>query len=150
MALKKTVLLPHGWQKVGGWMIVASVLLATAIAAVDIISGTRCGFPIMASWIPAVAGLLLVCLSQEKVEDEYIHHLRGKIVFITVAVAIISKMSTMIVSMICNNFGWVPFTIHFMGISILYNPIVLIVGYIISLKLSLYFLNRKMNRYAEE
>lgn len=150
MTLKKTVLLPHLWQKVGWWMIVASVLLATAIAAVEISTGTRCSFPIMASWIPAVAGLLLICLSQEKVEDEYIHHLRGKIVSIAVVMAIVAKMSTMIVSMICSEFGWGPFTIYFMGISILYNPIVLTVGYIIALKLSLYSLNRKMNRYAEE
>ena len=76
MALNKTVLLPHRWQKVGWWMIVASVVLATAIAVVEI-SGIRVGFPIMASWIPAVAGLLLLCLSQEKTEDEYIRHLRG-------------------------------------------------------------------------
>ena len=142
MALNKTVLLPHGWQKVGWWMIVVSVVLAAAIAVVEI-SGIRVGFPIMASWIPAVAGLLLICLSQEKTEDEYIHHLRGKIVSIIVAIA-------MIVSLICNNFGWVPVTIYFMSFSILYNPIVLTVGYIIVLKLSLYFINRKMNRYAEE
>ena len=149
MALNKTVLLPRRWQKVGWWMIVASVVLAAAIAVVEI-NGIRAGFPIMASWIPAVAGLLLICLSQEKTEDEYIRHLRGKIVSIIVAIAIIAKMTTMIVSLICNNFGWVPVTIYFMGLSILYNPIVLTVGYIIALKLSLYFINRKMNRYAEE
>ena len=149
MALNKTVLLPHRWQKVGWWMIVASVVLAAAIAVVEI-NGIQAGFPIMASWIPAVAGLLLICLSQEKTEDEYIRHLRGKIVSIIVAIAIIAKMTTMIVSLICNNFGWVPVTIYFMGLSILYNPIVLTVGYIIALKLSLYFINRKMNRYAEE
>lgn len=151
MNLNKSFLLPHKWQAVGGWIIVASILLSIVNIACDINGVFH--VPAILGWIPAFLGLLLICLSQEKVDDEYISNLRGRLVCIIVTVAFISAIFSSISEIIRICYGWncsnILFTIVFF-LRLLQNPFLLGSIYIVALKLTLYVINRKVNRYAEQ
>lgn len=94
-----SVLLSHKWNKVG-WIIIGIELLYFAIELILRLGGghlfpfyrDEVGFwytvyriimPFIFITIPYLA-LMLVCISKEKNEDEYIQHLRSKSVFLIV------------------------------------------------------------------
>ena len=147
MDLNKNFLLPHKWQVVGGWIIVAAILISIVNIACDINGIFH--IPAILGWIPAFLGLLLMCLSQEKVDDEYISNLRGRLVCIIVVVAFIGEFLKNSADLLRICYGWYPTGIAIF-LSLLINPIVLGAIYIITLKLTLYIINRKVNRYAEQ
>lgn len=148
MDLQKKFLLPHRWQCVGVWLIVCAILLSMALIAGDI-TGVIRHVPAILGWIPAFIGLMLVCLSQEKVDDEYISVLRGRLVSILVAVAFISGLLSSICDLLGVCFRWYSPIVQII-LSLLHNPFLLGSVYIIALKLTLYIINRKINRYAEK
>ena len=100
---KKTYLLPYSCQKLGWWMLGASLVGFIIFGIFEIIGYLREWGP---TEIPQVAshimvflvtclpflGLILICLSQEKVEDEYIKSLRAKSLFIVVIYAFVISM----------------------------------------------------------
>ncbi len=148
MDLNKRFLLPHKWQYVGGWLIVFAIPLSIVLIAGDINGAIR-NVPAILGWIPAFLGLMLICLSQEKVDDEYISVLRGRLVSILVTVAFISGILGSISDLLYVCFGWYTQYIR-MFLSLLCNPFLLGSIYIVALKLTLFVINRKMNTYAEQ
>lgn len=94
---KKSYLLPHACQKAGWWMLLASVVCLLILLALDV-AGVRLNWgyagPIMgilSTFLPLFS-LMLVCISQEKEEDEYIQSLRARAVFIVVVYTFIINM----------------------------------------------------------
>lgn len=149
MNLNKNLLLPHGWQTAGWWMLAVAVILTIGLIAGDI-SGVLHNVHIYLLWIPVYIGALLVCLSREKVDDEYISAIRGRIVCILVSVAVIAKVLSMTVIVLNINPNISIPIISYLGcISYLYHPLSLMAIYIISLKLTLFIQNRRI-RYAEQ
>lgn len=149
MNLNKNLLLPHVWQTAGWWMLAVAVILTIGLIAGDIYRVVH-NVHIYLLWIPVYIGALLVCLSREKVDDEYISAIRGRIVCILVSVAVIAKVlsMTVIVLNINPNIS-IPIVSYLGYISYLYHPLSLMVIYIISLKLTLFIQNRRI-RYAEQ
>lgn len=147
MDLNKKFLLPHKWQVVGGWTIVAAILISMVTIACDINGVFH--IPAILGWIPAFLGLLLICLSQEKVDDEYISNIRGRLVCIIVVVAFIGEFLKYTADLLRICYGWWCPTGITMFLSLLKNPIILGSIYILALKLTLYIINRKVNSNAE-
>ena len=150
MDVTKNLLLPHKCQVIGCWLLVAAAIEAVAFIASDLYNIIH-NPPTLIALAQAYLGLLLVCLSREKVDDEYISSIRGRIIFILVTVAIIAKIFTMTVIVI-NVYPSLSMPIAgYLGcISFLYHPLILMVIYIISLKLTLFIQNRRISRYAEQ
>lgn len=146
MNLNKSFLLPHKWQAVGGWTIVASILLSIMIIACDINGVFH--VPAILGWIPFYIGLLLICISQEKVEDEYISELRSRLVCITVAVAFGVNILFIIANLLRICFGLFSSIAGIIGM--LSSPTLFALIYIIALKLTLFGINRKVKRYDEQ
>ncbi len=150
MNLNKNLLLPHKWQIVGWWLLAAAVILAVVLIVGDI-SGVLHNVPTLLTWILAYLGVLLVCLSRERVDDEYISAIRGRIVCILVCVAVIAKVLyfTIFLTCVCI-YQFIP-TMSYLGLfSYAYNPLSLMVIYIIAFKLTLFIQNRRIGRYAEK
>lgn len=148
MELNKKFLFPHKWQYVGGWLIVFAIIFSIVLLAGDF-NGVIGDLPAILGWIPESLGLMLICLSREKVDDEYISVLRGRLVCILVAVAFISGILSSIMDLLYVCFQWYSLYIRIF-LSLLKNPFLLGAIYIIALKLTLYIINRKINRYAEQ
>lgn len=97
---KKSYLLPHACQKVGWWMLLAS--LAFALCYVVIESGlvslnpgeTPAILTFLSTGLPFLS-LMMICISQEKKEDEYIQSLRTRAVFIVVMYGFVVNMIDM-------------------------------------------------------
>lgn len=88
----KSILMPHGCQKIGWWLFLVSIL-AEVIKTIffhDVDSMEVAGSIARGSSILMLASLLLICLSKEKVEDEMISSLRLKAVGITAYVFFLS------------------------------------------------------------
>ncbi len=148
MELNKKFLLPHKWQYVGGWLIVFAIIFSIVLLALDF-NGVIGDLPAILGWIPAYLGLMLICLSREKVDDEYISVLRGRLVCILVTVAFISGILSSIMDLLFICFQWYsPYIRIFL--TLFNNTFLLGAIYIIALKLTLYIINRKINRYAEQ
>ena len=150
MDVTKNLLLPHKCQILGCWMLVVAAVAAVAFIASDIYNIIH-NPPILITLALAYLGLLLVCLSREKVDDEYISFIRGRIIFIIATVAIVAKIFSMIVTVI-NVYQSTSMPIYsYLGcISFLYHPVILMVIYIISLKLTLFIQKHRLTRYAEQ
>lgn len=97
---KKSLLLPHCWQVIGWWLLVAFVLLVSIIAtiaycrsdgAMEVAEETKQLYALGLYFIPYVS-LMLICLSREKVEDEYISHIRGRATFIVVIFGFVASL----------------------------------------------------------
>lgn len=148
MEMRKSFLLPHRYQIIGWGLVVAALPIAIAMIAGDI-TGVIHNIPAILGWIPAFAGLLLICMSQEKVDDEYIRTLRSRLVCILVSVAVIASILKLIFEIVCCSFGLISYIYSLNFVFTLFNPIVLMVIYVIVFKSILYIQNRKINRYAE-
>lgn len=158
MNLNKNLLLPHGWQIAGWWMLAVSVILSIGLIAGDI-SDIIHNVPAIIGWIPFYIGAMLVCLSREKVDDEYISAIRGRIVCILVSIALIAKVLYIIITILNITYGWSSHSTLFAiingrisilsYITVLYQPLFLVATYIIAFKLTLLIQNRRI-RYAEQ
>lgn len=148
MNLNKNLLLPHKWQIVGWWLLAAAVILAVVLIVGDI-SGVLHNVPTLLTWILAYLGVLLVCLSRERVDDEYISAIRGRIVCILVCVAVIAKVLYIIIFLACI-YRFIPIMSYRGLFSYAYDPLFLMVIYIIAFKLTLFIQNRRIGRYAEK
>lgn len=95
---KKSFLLPHVCQKIGLALLVLLILfiMLEVFANVNTIE--------IPDWLtnplawtfyalPSVS-VMLICLSREKIEDEYISHIRGRAVFIVVLIGFIASLIT--------------------------------------------------------
>lgn len=103
---KKTYLLPYSCQKLGWWMLGAS-LVGYLIFGIFEIIGYLCDWgpteiPQVASYIMVFLvtclpflGLIMISLSQEKIEDEYIQSLRARSLFIVAVYAFLICMIKM-------------------------------------------------------
>ncbi|MCI6619320.1 MAG: hypothetical protein MSD82_10745 [Prevotella sp.] len=96
----KTLLLPHAWQ-VGGWIAFGFWLLLFVVFRLLICLDVPFTWPQSVQWIVlTVAGLMpymalvSICLSQERVEDEYVHHIRSVSIFcVAVFVLLLGMLS---------------------------------------------------------
>lgn len=95
---KKSFLLPHVCQKIGLALLVLFILFVLLEVFAN---GNTIEIPdwmtTPLAWtfyaLPSVS-VMLICLSREKIEDEYISHIRGRAVFIVVIIAFIASMIT--------------------------------------------------------
>lgn len=150
MNLNKNFLLPHRCQIAGWLMIAVAIVIAVTFITVSA-NGTILDVPVILTWIPALLGLMLVCLSREKIDDEYINSLRGRIVCILIVVAFTAKILQMIITTLSVSFGIASGVGTLIALlSLLYKPLVLVIIYIIAFKLTLFIQNRRINRYAEQ
>ncbi len=150
MNLNKNFLLPHRCQ-IAGWLMIAVAIVIAVTFITDSANGTILDVPVILTWIPALLGLMLVCLSREKIDDEYINSLRGRIVCILIVVAFTAKILQMIITTLSVSFGIASGVGTLIALlSLLYKPLVLVIIYIIAFKLTLFIQNRRINRYAEQ
>lgn len=95
---KKSFLLPHVCQKIGLALLVLFILFVLLEVFAN---GNTIEIP---DWLtnplawtfyalPSVS-VMLICLSREKIEDEYISHIRGRAVFIVVLIGFIASLIT--------------------------------------------------------
>lgn len=150
MNARKNYLLPHKYQIAGWWLIAIAVLFGVAIV-IGNINGWLKNVPTLLACIPAFAGILLICLSREKVDDEYISALRGRIVCMLVVVAFVARILHATLTVLGITYGWTAFYIWIVYvIALFYQPILLAAMYIIILKSTLFIQNYRINRYAEQ
>lgn len=94
---KKSYLFPHIYQKIGWWLAGASLagwllFFVSASLSSTITIGTVYNILMsVLTFLPSVA-LIIICLSQEKQEDEYIQNIRARSVFMVVVFAFVFKM----------------------------------------------------------
>ena len=100
---KKSYLLPHSWQKIGWWLLGASAVGVSILIVFEIIGRLKNWGEVVIPELPSLImvtlvtcvpflGLLLICLSQEKQEDEFIQCLRSRPLFIVVVYAFVIQM----------------------------------------------------------
>lgn len=145
---KKSFLFPHSCQQVGWWLILTCLILAVTFLCV--IENTSDSFNTMRVLQASIVvlssiGLLLLCLSKEKIEDEYISYLRIRtttwiIVYVFVVSAIRSILLLILPWFASVSVQGSIFTIMSVAIT---NPILLGIVYLIIFKLSIWFYNRK-------
>ena len=95
---KKSFLLPHICQKIGLALLVLFILFVLLEVCAD---GNTIEIPdwmtTPLAWtlnaLPSIS-VMLICLSREKIEDEYISHIRGRAVFIVVLIGFIASLIT--------------------------------------------------------
>ena len=95
---KKSLLLPHICQKIGLALLVLFILF---VLLEMFANGNTIEIPdwmtTPLAWtfyaLPSIS-IMLICLSREKIEDEYISHIRGRAVFIVVLIGFIASMIT--------------------------------------------------------
>ena len=140
----KSYLLPYSCQRYG-WFCLAVALIATIIFLFAIESSTILQIVIICF---AAVGLLLLCFSKEKNEDEYIGHLRTRILTCIVAYALVASSLKTVLSL---TLVWVA-TLTTRGI-IAYitsffftNPLLLGIIYLLVFKSSLLIANRKCEK----
>lgn len=150
MDLNKSFLLPHKWQIVGGWLIIAAIILAIGLIMCDI-NGYMGEVRVLIAWIPAYIGLMLICLSKEKNDDEYIRCLRSRLVGIFVAIAFSIEILDIIFRICFSSYGLTVLGGNVTRIILYFfsYPLLYAIAYIICLKLNLWIINRKMKNNAE-
>lgn len=150
---KKTYLLPHKCQTVGWWLLLLSLISIPVFITLDshghLANGGDIGGWVamfIATCLPYIA-IVLVCLSREKVEDEYINHLRVRSVFYVVVFAFIIGMLELASGFISSRL----LTVGQMGqvafyTKILTNPMILAVVYLLLFKGSILINTLKSNK----
>lgn len=145
-------LLPYRYQIIGWWLLIASAVGCLTVATLG--SFSMLSFSLnkalqVVSWTMFYISLLLLSISREKHEDEYITALRGRIVCIVVACALILKTIIYVASVVCVFYHGIGLLGKISFLSIPTNFIVLDVAYIVIFKISLYIANRRLKNYAE-
>ena len=148
MDLNKSFLLPHKWQIVGGWLLIAYVI-GDILFVFNQISAI-CGIYPMMMWIVLYIAIMLLCLSKEKNDDEYIRSLRSRLAIIVIALAFIVSIIGQTLDLYAIHYARNLITwrcnllVYFIS-----NPVFYGIFYIVALKLNLWIINRKMKKNAE-
>ena len=142
---KQSYLLPHSYQ-LFGWGCLAFALIATLIYFFMIVTSISSGDILgVVAICFATAGLLLLCFSKEKTEDEYIAHLRTRVLTWIVAYAFFASALKTVLSLTLvwlvtvDTRGFVTLITSFLFT----NPIALGIVYILAFKTSILVANRK-------
>ncbi|WP_304470795.1 hypothetical protein, partial [uncultured Muribaculum sp.] len=80
MNTKTNFLLPHKFQIAGWWGLLASAAIFAILLCTKIYVPQLYTPPILLVTIPFLISLLLICISCEKIDDEYINALRSRII----------------------------------------------------------------------
>ncbi len=150
MNTKTNFLLPHKFQIAGWWGLLASAAIFAILLCTKIYVPQLYTPPILLVTIPFLISLLLICISCEKIDDEYINALRSRIIYYIIIAVVLIKMFYYISVVICTSYGAIGTLGIISFINILSNPIVLISIYIIAFRLILTFYKYKMNSYVEQ
>lgn len=148
MDLNKSFLLPHKWQIVGGWLLIAYVI-GDILFVFNQISAI-CGIYPMMMWIVLYIAIMLLCLSKEKNDDEYIRSLRSRLAIIVIALAFIVSIIGLTLDLYATHYARNLITwrcnllVYFIS-----NPVFYGIFYIVALKFNLWIINRKMKKNAE-
>lgn len=152
--MKKSLLFPHWCQMVGWWILLGWMLWLITVVC-HVFEPTH-SLPlwiggvllILYSFLPSI-GTLMVCLSQEKQEDEYIAHIRARSVFVTVIVffvlLLINVSLTNVGVRMC---GWSPSNGYLMFSGVYTNPFIITLFYILIFKGTLFINYLKTRNYA--
>lgn len=151
---KKSFLFPHYCQKIGWCLLLTCLILAvTFFCVLDNSANSFNTLRVLQGLIIILSsvGIMLLCLSKEKLEDEYISYLRTRIaVWIIVYVFVVSAVRIIM--------SWtLPLflSVHTQGLIMtiisvaITNPILLGIVYLIIFKLSIWFYNRKSQEDGE-
>lgn len=144
--MKKSLLFPYRVQKTG-WILLACWILWIALviamrlfhlADPDYPMWIKRGMLIVYSFLPSIA-TLMICLSQEKNEDEYIEYIRGRAVFLMVVLF----FSTLLLNVSLTNvglrlWGFSPDNGYLMFSWLYTNPFIITLVYILVFKGSLF------------
>lgn len=150
--MKKSFLFPHWCQKTGWWILATLVILGflTLVLASmnfdfpDWMEGLFYSVP----FFPSLA-LFLICLSQEKQEDEYIAHIRARSVLTIITIAFVISLINFPIRLIGARI-WSPTQMgtYLMYVQYITNPITLTLIYLIVFKGSL-FINWSKTRNGD-
>lgn len=95
MMTKKSLLLPHCFQTTGWWLLAISLVMLGVTLALDMngnAQGTAFAVLAIAGTCLPTLSLLLICVSKERHEDEYVAYLRTRSVLWVVAFAFVVGM----------------------------------------------------------
>ncbi|MDO4823556.1 MAG: hypothetical protein Q4A08_05255 [Bacteroidales bacterium] len=148
--MKKSFLFPHWCQKTGWWILATLVICIILVLAFDNVIE-------LSDWIEAALfstpsflslALFLICLSQEKQEDEYIAHIRTRSVFTIVIIIFLISLADFPVRII----GGRMFSVSQMGTYYMYSsyfksPIILTLLYLLIFKGTLFANKIKARNY---
>lgn len=147
---KKSYLLPHACQKAGWWMLLASLVFGLIYVAKetgnveDILLDAPAILMFLATGLPFLA-LMMICISQEKEEDEYIQSLRTRTVFIVVVYDFVVNMIVMsLTNVLVHHIPFDEFAAFHYVTSMCTNLPLLIVIYLVIFKGSLFINQIKM------
>lgn len=150
MSTKTNFLLPHRFQTIGWWGLLASGIIFIILLFADVSYPEINTPPVILSEIPLLASILLICISREKIDDEYINSLRGRTVC-AIAIAFITvKILYSIALVICTCTGTIALLGIISFVNVLFSPIVLMVIYIIAFRIALSINKHKMSQYADQ
>ena len=105
MNTKTNFLLPHKFQIAGWWGLLASAAIFAILLCTKIYVPQLYTPPILLVTIPFLISLLLICISCEKIDDEYINALRSRIIYYIIIAVVLIKMFYYISVVICTSYG---------------------------------------------
>ena len=149
MNAKTNFLLPHKFQIAGWWGLLVSAVLFAILLYINLYEPELYTPPMLLAAVPFLASLLLICISCEKIDDEYIKELRSRIVYALVVAFVLIKIFYLIASSICTSCGAIAVLGVIGFLNILLNPIILIVIYIVAFRLILFINKYKVNSYVD-
>lgn len=151
-------MLSYRFQKAGWWLLLVSVVcaaLCVIFESIDIeadawVRGISVPSGLM-SYVFFYLSLILISISREKNEDEYILSRRIKVALIVVVYALVIKMIASLMLQICIRMGYTMEFGEWMSFfNITTNVVVLTVSYIIIFKLMLFVESLKLKRNNEQ
>lgn len=152
MFSNSNLLLPHRYLIIGWGLLIASLFGAVAVVLLGITSITT---HVVSQTVYSVTmtmfyvALLLLCVSREKNEDEYISALRSRIACIVIACALILKTFVTIATAICITTNQIELLGSIRYLSIPVNFVVPVIAYIAIFQITLFVSNRRLKKYAE-
>lgn len=152
MFSNSNLLLPHRYLIIGWCLLIASLFGAVAVVLLGITSITT---HVVSQTVYSVTmtmfyvALLLLCVSREKNEDEYISALRSRIACIVVVCALVCKTIATIATAFCMVFSDFPALTYVRFLNIPTNFVILVIAYIAIFQITLFVSNRRLKNYAE-
>lgn len=144
--MKKSLLFPYRVQKIGWLLLLCWIAWIVLVISMRLLHVSPPECPtwigtaafVIYSFLPTIA-TLMVCLSKEKNEDEYIEYIRGRSVFFMVVLF----FSTLLLNVSLTNVGlrlwnWSPGNGYLMLSWLYTNPFIITLLYILIFKGSLF------------
>lgn len=144
--MKKSLLLPYRIQKMGWFLLLCWIVWIGVVVSMRLLHISRPEYPtwigtatmIIYSFLPTIA-TLMVCLSKEKNEDEYIEYIRRRAVFFMAVLF----FSTLLLNTSLTNVGlrlwnWSPDNGYLMFSWLYTNPFIITLLYITLFKGTLF------------